>query len=160
MSSVQLSPNRVWADYDFDTMDVFPMYAVSPRNEGYFPSVSPISTPITLSKPGSPVKPVTGSLMDEATGSFDSAIGSPVTSLSITDYAADLNLLSEPLVLLPEVMMLQSAPVPVRPSHAPGLPVDPSPAVLSHKGPFDAFTEPADRHMSKVTGMVHCFLKV
>ena len=50
LSSVQLSPNRVWADYDFDTMDVFPMYTVSPKNEGYFPSVPPFSTPNALSK--------------------------------------------------------------------------------------------------------------
>ena len=44
VSSVQLSPNQVREDYDFDTMDGFPMYVVSPRNEGYFPSVSPISS--------------------------------------------------------------------------------------------------------------------
>ena len=56
LSYVQLSPNRVRADYVFDTMDVFPMYAVPPRNDGYFPSASPISPPNTLSKPGSPVK--------------------------------------------------------------------------------------------------------
>ena len=65
LSSVQLSPNRVRADYDFDTMDVFPMYAVSSRNNGYFLSMSPISPP----KLGSPVTPATGSLMNEATGS-------------------------------------------------------------------------------------------
>ena len=44
LSSVQLSPNQVQEDYDFDTI-VFPMYAVSPRKDGYFPSVSPISSP-------------------------------------------------------------------------------------------------------------------
>ena len=85
LSSVQLSPNRVREDFDFDTMDVFPMLPVSPRTDGYFPSVSPVSSPNTL---------------------FDSAVGSPVTSLSITDYAADLTLLLEPLIPLPDAMLL------------------------------------------------------
>ena len=140
------------AYYDFDTMDVFPMYAVSPRNDGYFPSVIPISPPNALSKSGSPVTPATGSLMNEASGSFDSAVGSPVTSLSITDYTADLNLLSEPLIQHSEVMLLQPTPAPVwphtypgfQPSHTLALSVDPSPAVLSCEGPFDAFTEPSN----------------
>ena len=73
-------------------------------------------------------------------------------SLSITDYAADLTLLLEPLIPLPEVMLVQSALAPVQPhtyagcqpSHAHALSVDPPPAVLSCKGPFDAFTESAD----------------
>ena len=106
--------------------------------------MSLISTLNALSKPGSPVTPATGSLMDEANRSFDSAVVSPVTSLSITDYTADLNLLSEPLIPLLEVMLLQPASVPVQYSHAPGLLVDPSPAELSREGPFDTFTEPAD----------------
>ena len=120
------------------------MYVVSLKNDGYFRSVSLISTPNALSKPGSPVSPATGSLMNKVTGSFDSTVGSPVTSLYITDYTTDFNLLSEPLIPLLEVMLLQPAPVPVRPSHAPDLQVDPSPAVFSREGPFDAFTEPAD----------------
>ena len=37
--------SQVREDYNFDTIDVLPMYAVSPRNDGYFPSVSPISSP-------------------------------------------------------------------------------------------------------------------
>ena len=52
-SSVQLSPNRVREYYDFDTLDVLPMYAVSPRNYGYFPSVSPISSPNAMNTPDS-----------------------------------------------------------------------------------------------------------
>ena len=55
LSSVQLSPNQVREDYDFNTMDVFPVYTVSPRNDGYFPSVAPISSPNALSPLGSPV---------------------------------------------------------------------------------------------------------
>ena len=100
-----------------------------------------------MSKPQSPVTP-----MNEATGSFDSAVGSPVTSLAITNYAADFTLLSEPLIPLPEVMLVKPAPALVRPtsypncllSPTPALSVDPSPAALSRAGPFDVFTEPAD----------------
>ena len=87
LSSVQLYSNRVREDYDFDTMDVFPVFPVSPRNDGYFPGVSPISSPSTLSTPRSLVTPATVSLLNKATGSFDSTAGSTVTSLSITDYA-------------------------------------------------------------------------
>ena len=87
--------------------------------------------------------------MNEVTGLFDNAVGSPVTSLSITDYAADLALLSQPLIPLLEVMMLKPAPAEVwpnsypgcQPSAAPALSVDP---VLSREGPFSAFSEPAD----------------
>ena len=74
---------------------------------------------------------------------------SQVSSLSITDYAADLTLLSEPFIPFPEVMLLKPAPAPVRPNSYPGcqpspvlaLSVNPSPAVLSHEGPFDTFTD-------------------
>ena len=55
-------------------------------------------------------------------------------------------------MLVPEVMLLQPAQALVlpntypgcQPSHAPAHSVDPPPAVLSHEGPFNAFTEPAD----------------
>ena len=127
LPSVQLSPNWVWEDYDFDTIDVFPMYVVSPRNDGYFPSVSPISSPNAMNIPDSPVTPATSSVMNEATGSFDSAVGSPVTSLSITDYAADLTLLS--LILLPEVMLLKPVLAPVWPNPYPGYQPSPAPAL-------------------------------
>ena len=53
--SVQLSPNRVRENYDFDTMDVFSVYTVSSRNDKYFPSLSPIMSPNALSTLGSPV---------------------------------------------------------------------------------------------------------
>ena len=62
-----------------------------------------------MNTPDSLVTPATGSVMNEPTGSFDGAVGSPVTSLSITNYAADLTLLSEPLITLPEVMLLKPA---------------------------------------------------
>ena len=94
LSSVQLSPNRVREVFDIDTMDVFLVLLVSPRSDGYFPSVSSVSSP------GSPAAPAPGSVLNEVTGSFVSTVGSPVTSLSITDYAADLTLLWNELLIL------------------------------------------------------------
>ena len=74
----QLSPNRVREDFDLDvdTMDVFPVFPVSPRTDGYFPSVSPVSSPSALSTPGSSAAPGPGSLLNKATGPFDSTVGS------------------------------------------------------------------------------------
>ena len=113
LSSVQLSPNRVREDFDFDPLDVFPMFPVSPRSDGYLPRVSPVT---------SPSSPAAGSLLDDATGSYHSNIGSPATSLSITDHAANLQLLSEPLTevlhtvfgrdLFPSRAVEDTAPVP------------------------------------------------
>ena len=39
LSSVQLLPNRVREDFDFNTLDVFPMFAVSPRTDRYLPCI-------------------------------------------------------------------------------------------------------------------------
>ena len=50
-----------------------------------------------------------------------------MTSLSITDYAADLTLLS--LILLPEVMLLKPALAPMRPNPYPGYQPSPAPAL-------------------------------
>ena len=55
LSSVQLSPNRVQEDFDFDMLDIFPMFPVSLRTDGYLPCVSPVS---------SLVSPAVGSLLD------------------------------------------------------------------------------------------------
>ena len=88
LSSVQLSPNRVREDFDFDTLEVFPMFPVSTITDAYLPCISPVSSP------SSPVSPAVGSVLDEATGSYDSNIGSPAMSLSITDHAATLHLSS------------------------------------------------------------------
>ena len=66
--------------------------------------------PDARSIPSSPVAPASGSLLNEATGSFDSTFG---TFLSITDYAADLSLLSEPLIPLPDELLLLPVPVPM-----------------------------------------------
>ena len=104
-SSAQLSPNRVREDFDFNTLDVLSVFMVSPRTDGYLPCVYPVSSP---SSPVSPAAPTVGSLLDEATGSFDSNIGSPATSLSITDLTANFHLLSEPLIPLPDAILLDT----------------------------------------------------
>ena len=39
LSSVQLSPNRMHEDFEFDILDVFP---VSPSTDGYLPCISPV----------------------------------------------------------------------------------------------------------------------
>ena len=104
------TPNRVREDFDFESIDVFPVCPVSPRSDGYFPSASSVSSPIALSTPGSPAVPAPGYLLNKATGSFDSTVGSPVTSLLITDNAADLTLLSEPLIPLLDVASACTGP--------------------------------------------------
>ena len=90
--------------------------------------------------------------LNEVTGSFDSIVGRQVTSLSITDYTADLSLLSEPLIPLPDELLLLPLPVPMRPIPSPEgqLPVepitlvDPSLMALSREGPFVASCKPGD----------------
>ena len=101
LSSVQLSPNRVRIYVDIDTLDVFPVLAASPRTDGYIPLISPVS---------SPGSPAAGSLPDEVAASCDSTIGSLATSLSITYHAANLQLLSPPLIPLPDTVLLHADP--------------------------------------------------
>ena len=104
------------------------------------------------SKLSSSLSPAPGYQLNEVTGSFDSMAGSPFTSLSITDYTADLSLLSEPLIPLPDELLLLPLPVPMRPITSPEgqLPVesitlvDPSTVALSREGPFVASCEPGD----------------
>ena len=122
--SVQLSPNRVNKDFDYGTRDVFPVFPVSPDNDVYVPCVSPVSMP------DSPAAPTLGSLLDEATGSYGSIRGSPVTSLSITDQAEHLQLLSEPLIPLPVVVLPDDAP-----ERGTAPEVVPPPAAFSREGP-------------------------
>ena len=47
LSSVQLSPNWVHEDYSYDTMDVFPVFQVSPEIDRYLPATSPVTPPVT-----------------------------------------------------------------------------------------------------------------
>ena len=101
LSSVQLLPNKVRVDYDIDTLDVFPVFSVSPRSDGYQPLVSPVSSQGSLTA---------GSLPDEAAASRASTFGSSAMSLSITDHAANLQLLTPPLIPLPDAVLLQADP--------------------------------------------------
>ena len=98
---MQLSPNKVCVDYDIDTLDVFPVFSVSPRSDGYLPLVSPVSSQGSLTA---------GSLPDEAAASRDSTFGSSAMSLSITDHAANFQLLTPPLILLPDTVLIQADP--------------------------------------------------
>ena len=117
---MQLSPNRVNKDFDYGTRDVFFMF------------------PAPVSIPDSPAAPTVGSLLDMVTGSYGSIIGSPVTSLSITDQAEHLHLLLEPLIPLPAVALADDAP-----ERGPAPEVVPPPAAFSREWPFDVSTETA-----------------
>ena len=86
LSSVQLSPNRVRLDFDMNILDVFPVFAASARSGRYLPPV------LSPELPSSRASPYADSLPDQAAASRDSVIGSPSTSLSITDHTADLRL--------------------------------------------------------------------
>ena len=146
---------------DFNTLDVSPVFTVSPRTDGYLPCVSPVSSP---SSTVSPAAPTVGSLLDEATGSFDSNIG----RLSITDHVANLHLLSEPLMPLPDAILLETELARLLdlmqtyryfvPPQGPVPSVAPPPAALSRKGLFDASIEPTaiDDNPLISTGLTGC----
>ena len=70
------------------------MFPVSPGTDGYLPLVSTVSSLGSPVSPGLQVALAAGYPPDEATGSRDSTIGSPATSLSFTDHVANLNPLS------------------------------------------------------------------
>ena len=89
-----------------------------------------------------------------------------MTSLSIADYAADLSLLSEPLIPLPDKLLLLPVPVPMRPQPSPGdqPPVEPIAlvvsflVVLAREGPFNAYCELGDtgEHPLILNGLPGC----
>ena len=179
--SVQLLPNRVCEDYSYDTLDVFPLFQVSLETGGYFPDTSPSSLD-TLAH---------GSLPPEATGSLNSFVGSLAMSLSLTGHTADLSLLpnirrtclycrtygglvsiaghtadlsllTDPLISIPDEMLL----LPMRPQWSPGrqspgellTSVDSSLLDVSCEGPFDAYCELSDtgNHPLISTGLPIC----
>ena len=135
LSSVQLSPHRVCEDFAYDTLDVFPIFQVSPEAEGYFPDTSPVTPQDPRNLLNSPDTLAHGSLPPEATGSLDSFIGSQVTSLSLTEHAADLSLLPDSLISLPNKILLLTmrpyADVQMRPQSSPGRQ---SPGGIAHLG--------------------------
>ena len=165
---MQLSPNRVHEDFDYNMLDVFPVFTVCPRTDGYLPCVSLVSSPSSPVSLAAPAAPTVGSLLDEATGSFDDNIGSPatLTSLSITDHAANLHLLSEPLIPLPDAILLDTDPARLPdlthqdfvPPQGPVSSVAPPPAVLAWEGPFHASIEPTatGNHPLISTGLTGC----
>ena len=75
LSYVQLSPDRVHEDCTSESVDVFPVYQVSPDNTGYLPATSPVTPPIPGSLPTSPIPRGPDSLPPGTTGSFDSLLG-------------------------------------------------------------------------------------
>ena len=81
-------------------------------------------------------------------------------------HAVDFTLLSEPLIPLPDELLLLPMPVPMRPQPSPGgqpplepiASVDPSLVALSREGPFVANCEPGDTggHPLISTGLPVC----
>ena len=96
-----LSPNRVRSDFDVDTVNLYRLFAS--RSVGYLPLISPITSP------ESPLL-AARSLQDEVYESVSSAGVSPATSMSITDRAAELQLMTPPLIPLPETINVQTNP--------------------------------------------------
>ena len=126
---MQLSPKRVREDFSYDTMDVFPVFQVSPEIDGYLPATSPVTPPVSRELPTSPATLGSDSLLPEVTGSLDSLIGDPVMSRSLIEQATNLSRLSPPLIPLPDDLLLLPLPVPLRPQSSPGCqsPVEPFP---------------------------------
>ena len=141
LSSVQLSPNRVHEDLDLGTLDVF-LCLWCPQKPTYISS-------FVLSS-GPQVAPAVSHLLDEATGSYHSTIGSPVTSLSMMDHASNLHLLSQPLIPFLDALFLhadQTLLLDLTQSYndyiltqEPVSLVSQLPAFLSREGLFDAST--------------------
>ena len=134
---------------------------VSPKAEGYFPDTSPVTPQHLRNLPKSPETLVHGSLLPEAPRSLDSFVGSPVISMSLTEHAADLSLLPDPLITLQdEILLLGLLPMPMRPQsslvrQSPGKSLA---SELSREGPFDACCEPSDtgRHLFITKGLPGC----
>ena len=129
VSFLDFSVDRVNENLDYNTLDVFPVFPVLPRADGYVPWVSPVSMP------DSPADQTLGSLLDEMTGLYSSILGSPVISRSSTSRAEDVHLLSVPLIPLP----VEESPD-VEPERKPTPEVVPPPMAFSREGPFAVAT--------------------
>ena len=55
LSSIPMSPNRVCEDYTYYTVDVFPVFQVSPDDMQYLPATSPVTPPASELLPTSPI---------------------------------------------------------------------------------------------------------
>ena len=107
LSSVPMSPNWVREDYIYDTVDVFPVFQVSPDDTKYLPATSPV-TEIVLS---SLIPPDPDCLPPGATGSFESILDCQ----SLIEQATDFSRLSPPLVPLPDDLILLPMTPPMPP---------------------------------------------
>ena len=112
-SSVQLSPKRMREDYSYDTIDVFPVFQVTPEIDGYLPATSLVTPPVSGNLPTSPATWGPDSLPPGATGSLNSLIGGLVMSWSLIEQTTDLSRLSLPFIPLADDLLLLPLPVPL-----------------------------------------------
>ena len=128
------------------TIDVFPVYELSPDTSYYVPETSPV-TPLSSEGLLPPLDPE--SLPLGAPASLNSLL---VNDITLLDCDADLSLLGVPLLPLPDDLQLlpdiaperrpvsDSRPLPSEPCS----PVVSPPRDLSPDGPFDAYCKPSD----------------
>ena len=109
LSSVPMSPNRVREDYTYDTVDVFPVFQVSPDAMEYLPATSPVTPPELESLPTSPIPPDPDCLPPGETGSFDSLLDCQ----SLIEQSTDLSRLTKLLIPLPDDLILLPVSVPM-----------------------------------------------
>ena len=154
-----MSPNRVCEDYTYDTVDVFPVFQISPDATEYLPATSPVTPPDSERLPTSPNPPDPDCLPPGATGLYDCIIDWQ----SLIKQATDL---SRPLIPLLDDLILLPMSVPIPPSPSPGhssqkvslTQVVSAPVDLSREGPFGAFCVPSDTwgHPLIVEGLPGC----
>ena len=101
LPSVQFSPNREREDWTSETVDVFPVYQVSPNNTGYSPETSPVMPPLPGCFLTSQISPGLDFPPPGATGSFDSLLVD-----DLLNQTTDLLHLSPPLLPLPDDLLL------------------------------------------------------
>ena len=125
------------------TLDVYPVYEVSPYTTCYIPPVTPQFSEGSLPPPGPESLPL------GAPASLDGLLAYDITLL---DCDTDLLLLAVPLLPLPDDLLLLPVTASEQPSNSAELPSpqEPLPPVasppqdLSREGPFDAFCAPSD----------------
>ena len=142
VSSVLISPSRVREDCSSVSLDVYPVYEVSPDTMGCVPSTAPRGTYIVhslVASVGSGVSPSSGG-------------GVLACDLSLLDRGTDLSFVAIPLFPLPAGMLLVPLLPSDQPSTSPEFPsrreqqsraVSPS-GDLSREGPLDAYCAPLD----------------
>ena len=127
------------------TLDVYPVYEVSPDSTGYVPVTTPVTPP---SSEVLLLPPAPESLPPGAPVSLNGVVACDITLLN---RSADLSLLAIPLLPLPDGMLLvpvmasdQPSTSTVRPSRREQRACVASPSRnLSREGPFDAYCAPS-----------------